>query len=369
MPSFNFIKKTNISNSFRDKSTFDKYDLNNESLKQTFSGTIEYPENWNIGLIVGASGTGKTSILKELYSYYIDDYIYNNNSVLDNMPKNVSLIDIYKTFNSVGFSSPPSWLKSYNVLSNGEKMRVNLARAILLNKEIIVFDEFTSVVDRQVAKIGSFAVQKSIRRLNKKFIAFSCHYDIEDWLMPDFLFSTDTMKTVYKNRRLLQRPTIDVKIYSIDKSKSKYYWNMFKKYHYLNRDINVTAKCFLMTCNNIVTGFTSYVHFPHNRVKTFKRLHRTVIMPDWQGIGLSNVLYITVGDMLLKNGFRVISTTTNPALCNVRKKSSYWKLTRIGRVGQIGKTSKISALKSSLSMNRITTSWEYIGNKSEVKNG
>ena len=79
------------------------------------------------------------------------------------MPKKCSLDDITKSFNAVGFSSPPSWLKSYNVLSNGEKMRVDLARALLENKELFVFDEFTSVVDRYIAKIGSLAVQKTIR--------------------------------------------------------------------------------------------------------------------------------------------------------------------------------------------------------------
>lgn len=40
------------------------------------------------------------------------------------------------------------------------KLRVYLANAILSDKELFVFDEFTSVVDRNVAQIGSFAMQK-----------------------------------------------------------------------------------------------------------------------------------------------------------------------------------------------------------------
>lgn len=73
--------------------------------------------------------------------------------------------DVCKTLNSVGFSSPPSWLKPYAVLSNGEKMRCDLARVILSEKELFVFDEFTSVVDRNVAEIGSLAMQKAIRQI------------------------------------------------------------------------------------------------------------------------------------------------------------------------------------------------------------
>jgi len=109
------------------------------------------------------------------------------------MPEGVSVTEIAKMFNSVGFSSVPSWLKPYHVLSQGEKMRVDLARALLLSSPLVVFDEFTSVVDRQVAQIGSYAVQKAIRKTDKQFIAVSCHDDILEWLLPDWVFWTDSM--------------------------------------------------------------------------------------------------------------------------------------------------------------------------------
>ena len=64
----------------------------------------------------------------------------------------------------------------------------------LSDKEIICFDEFTSVVNREVAKIASYAISKCVKKQNKKFIAISCHYDIIDWLEPDWIFCTDNMK-------------------------------------------------------------------------------------------------------------------------------------------------------------------------------
>lgn len=80
------------------------------------------------------------------------------------------------------------------MLSNGEKMRCDLARAILSDDELFVFDEFTSVVDRNVAKVGSFAMQKAIRKQkNKRMIAVTCHFDVEDWLLPDWVFNTNDM--------------------------------------------------------------------------------------------------------------------------------------------------------------------------------
>ena len=73
-------------------------------------------------------------------------------------------------------------------------MRCDLARAMLTDGELFVFDEFTSVVDRNVAKIGSFAIQKAIRKGGgKKMIAVGCHFDVEDWLLPDWVFDTNTM--------------------------------------------------------------------------------------------------------------------------------------------------------------------------------
>jgi hypothetical protein len=36
-------------------------------------------------------------------------------------------------------------------------------------------------------------MQKAIRKSNKQFIAVTCHNDVEDWLLPDWVFDTDTM--------------------------------------------------------------------------------------------------------------------------------------------------------------------------------
>lgn len=73
-------------------------------------------------------------------------------------------------------------------------MRCDLAKSILEEKEIVVFDEFTSVVNREVAKTGSFAIQKAIRKMNKKFIAVACHSDIIEWLEPDWIYNTDEQR-------------------------------------------------------------------------------------------------------------------------------------------------------------------------------
>ncbi len=119
-------------------------------------------------------------------------------SILDDFPASLQVNDITKNLCSVGFASPPDWLKNYEALSQGEKMRVDIARALSLDQDLIVFDEFTSVVDREIAKVSAYAISKAVRRTNKKFIAVTCHYDVIDWLEPDWVFCTDSMEFIKK---------------------------------------------------------------------------------------------------------------------------------------------------------------------------
>lgn len=203
MQNFDIVKETHAEESFRVNTIVGKYDLPSIEIKERFVGSLDLPKDWSIGLIVGGSGTGKTTILNNLFGESVfGEFEYKAKSVVDDMPQNSSMEEIGKTFNSVGFSSPPSWLKPYNVLSNGEKMRVDLARSLLLDVPMFAFDEFTSVVDRNVAKIGSYAMQKAIRRTNKRFIACTCHYDVEEWLCPDWVFDTNKMKFQKKNLKI-----------------------------------------------------------------------------------------------------------------------------------------------------------------------
>ena len=277
------------------------------------------------------------------------------------MPKERSMQEITKALTSVGFASVPSWLKPYSVLSNGEKMRCDLARAILSDKELFVFDEFTSVVDRNVAKIGSFAMQKAIRKTNKRFIAVTCHYDVEDWLLPDWVFDTNSM-TFRSNEGLKKnRPECRLDIYE---TKAKdYYWRVFRKHHYLSHSHNSAAKVYVATVNGDVCAFLSLLYFCHPIVKNVYRVHRLVTLPDYQGIGIGTKLLNYIGQKYADDKKRVTICSSNPAIIGSLKRSELWRATRCSRASS-GSGSGIiqnKHKKGSTSCARITASFEYKG--------
>lgn len=147
-------------------------------------------EKWNILIILGNSGSGKSTLLKQYGYNGIFEYDYSK-SIVSQFPW-LTEEEVCDLFCSVGLSSVPTWLRKPNELSNGEKARLDICAAIAKAKNdnnIIVIDEFTSVVNRDVAKSMSFALQRYIRKYNLKCILASCHFDLMDWLQPDFIFN------------------------------------------------------------------------------------------------------------------------------------------------------------------------------------
>ena len=194
MPSFDIVKKLDVKETYRVARVLSDFDMDKSKGDVHFKGEIEIPEDWSVGLIYGASGTGKTTLVKELFpDAVVDEFSWGGGAFLDDFQKDILFEEISKTLYAVGMGSEPSWVRPFHVLSNGEKMRVTLARG-LLERDFFVFDEFTSVVDRQVAKVCSLAVSRYCKKHKKKFLAVSCHKDVVEWLEPDFTFCTDDYK-------------------------------------------------------------------------------------------------------------------------------------------------------------------------------
>lgn len=323
MPSINILRQSDIIKTPRILQLEGIFDVP-PSEKSTEQWTVDFdlPQEWNVGLIVGASGSGKTTVARELFGdSMISGFEWSRDkSILDDFPRDMSIKDITDLLSSVGFSSPPSWVRPFHVLSNGEQFRVNMARTLAENKELAVVDEFTSVVDRTVAQIGSAAIAKTVRRRRQKFIAISCHYDITEWLQPDWIYQPATNE--FASGRYLQRPEITLTVKRVHSDA----WQLFRKHHYLNTSLNTSSVCFCAFHDDVPVAFTAVLHFPHPIRKNTKREHRTVCLPDYQGIGIGNALSAYVGSVCRGMGWSFLSTTSHPAMIRARAKSDKWRM-------------------------------------------
>ncbi len=286
--------------------------------------TVDVPgleEDWRVGLIVGPSGSGKSSVMRHVYGE-MPRLDWSAPSVVDDFPRGMSVQQITDACSAVGFNTIPAWLRPFRVLSNGEQFRVDLARRLVELPDPIVVDEFTSVVDRQVAQIGAHAVQKYVRKHGRKFVAVTCHYDIVDWLQPDWVLD---MATASFTRRLLQRrPPVDVAIGRVPYAA----WRCFAPFHYLTADLHRSARCFGLWANGRLAAFAGVLHRPHATSHGIWGVSRLVTLPDWQGLGLAFALVDRLGAAYGALGLRLRTYPAHPTLVRSFDRSPLWSLER-----------------------------------------
>lgn len=319
--------KSKILNDKYTEYVYEAFDIQNkEETEVSVNFSLGEAKNidWNIGVIFGSSGSGKTTILKKLgglskSSFDQDKPLISNFDWLE--PKDATLL-----LTSIGLSSVPTWLRPFRLLSNGEQYRAELAYKVGKAKDgdVILVDEYTSVVDRDVAKAMSFALQKYIRKQGKKIVLASCHYDIMEWLMPDWTCSPQKGGALERGDCLWQsRPKIELQVSRVEYGA----WNFFKKHHYLTEDLSRSFGLLLFEWNDKPVGICVYKSQPTGAVPNGYGLSRTVVLPDFQGMGIGSKISEFTSAILVNEGKRVFTKTVNPALGEYREKSEKFRPT------------------------------------------
>jgi GNAT superfamily N-acetyltransferase len=368
-----------------------------------------WQKDWRIGLIVGPSGSGKSTIARKMFGerLYAMQPWAEDRAVIDGLGER-PIKEITGLFTAVGFSSPPSWIKPYHVLSGGEQFRCDLARALAtitagdcrnsrrntdrettsvrlpgwlaaerseapafkrlghrsptiaarrcpslcpshpspnpeatlrstldenrtvpFGSPVIAFDEFTSVVDRNVARVASAAIAKSMRagQIAGRFVAVTCHYDVADWLAPDWVID---MATASFQWRCLQRPKIDLKILRCARGA----WAMFARHHYLSGSLAAGARCFLAVWEDHPVAFCATVALFGKKNRW--RISRIVTLPDYQGIGVGMRVTEAVADLHRGDGLRVNLTASHPAVIAHCRRSPRWRAIQVRKTGSKG---------------------------------
>ncbi len=312
--------------------------------------TFDAPPDFGLGVIVGPSGSGKSTLLRRFGGVDREPWAADRAVIShfgDDGPDRLC---------GAGLNSIPSWLKPYHVLSTGERFRADLARSL---QSGAVVDEFTSTVDRVTARSCARAASRFVRAQGFRRVMFaSCHYDILDWLQPDWVFDTQT--GVFDAGGRWERPRIELDILPCAASA----WPVFASHHYLSASLNASARCWLAVWDGRLVGFASSLPFPNGNMKNAWREHRTVVLPDYQGLGIGVRLSDAVANVFVAAGCRYFSKTVHPRMGAYREASPLWRPTSKNRKARGDYSPKHKTKEDGHKMQhagRVAFSHEFVG--------
>ncbi len=148
--------------------------------------------------------------------------------------------------------------------------------------------------------------------------------------------------------------------------KGKEVWPLFAPHHYLTGKYAGHRAFLAVLEDGTPVAFTSSISFPHAKVKHGRREHRTVVLPDFQGLGLGVRLSEWLGEWHLRQGHRFYSRTTHPRMGAYREASPLWRATAgSGKQQGASKMTKDAGSGVGGAFNadttRIAFSHEYVG--------
>jgi GNAT superfamily N-acetyltransferase len=337
---------------------------------------LEAPgSDWTIGAIVGPSGSGKGQIARHwLGKRFLEaspdrttgHRWPKDKAIVDAFPADLETAAITGALNAVGFSSPPAWVLPYAALSTGQRARADLARVLLRDEPVLGVDEFTSTVDRQIGQFMAAAAAKAIRKQRcrlHRLVAVTCHYDVLDWLEPDWVLdmADRTLRVGADLKRAMPRgslqrpengeappiraarkrdpgfrgrPAIALDVHRVS---ARDYWPRFAPHHYLSHTLHRAARCYVAFWSRDGQTHPTALcaTLPGMGIRGMRRVSRLVVQPDFQGMGiglrlLDAVAAIETADPAHR---RMSITTSHPALISALPHRPTWRLRDVAQLG------------------------------------
>lgn len=304
--------------------------------------TADLETPYNVGLIIGNSGSGKTTLAKHIWGDECFDMLLSSNKpVIDQFDDSYSYDERVHFLSGVGLGSPVTWIQPAGTLSNGQQSRAEVALQIArLDGKFTVIDEFTSVVDRVVAKAMSHSVQKIARKNNKRIVLLSCHYDIVDWLNPDWIIDCNTQDYIDRRLKCPRSSESEQLVFGIRELTNSKSWKVFSKYHYLS-DKLAGGKNYLFGLfhEDQQIGFIAYSNYvmwkqehKDRGLPMVMHANRIVVHPDYCGFGLGGKMTDITADYMQNTlGYDVQIKLSSASMANLLKRNSRWELRDVSR--------------------------------------
>lgn len=367
---------------------------------------------FSLGVICGPSGSAKSVLLRSHFGCEATVVSWRDGCPLS---EHFEAESAAERLAAVGLDPTAYSNAMFPSLSRGEKAQATLAR--LLGRSNVVIDEFTSDVDRGTAATMARALSKfSKRHQASGVVVASCHSDIiaGGCLEPNWVYDTQSC-TLLQTRvdeidhelpmpsdktemgqaltctpgqlwqlcvRLTKGehadrvisiaiPTVRSRLRRCDPSM----WQKFREHHYKTRTLSSASRAFLLTAQlpglpEQSAGFMATIPHTGGRergsMKTLPyRAHRTVILPEWQGIGIGSRLSDAVAEIHRREGRRYFGQTVHPRFGEYRDRSPLWVPTEWNHTESRFKIEswrqRLDGVRVRLKTPRFVYSHEYVG--------
>lgn len=317
-------------------------------------------EDFSLGVIMGSSGSGKSSLGRERFCEPVAVAWDEDSPALAHFR---SLAEAEEALSLVALDLETA-MRPVKLLSGGERERSTLAWALAEwaagRQSKVVLDEFTSLLDRPLAhevaaNISAYARE---RPHLKGLVLVSSHQDLigRGLLEPDWLFDCDRSRLLVFDRRMPEDlparerkrrrtdappPSPAPELLVVRRALADE-WAHFREHHYKDHRLMGQAVCFVGALQGravaftavIFTGFTlawwlkstvGQLGYPaHWLPWQVLREHRTVVLPDSQGLGLGSLMADAVAHLCAELGYVLMSKTAHPTYGGYRERSPFW---------------------------------------------
>ena len=107
-------------------------------------------------------------------------------------------------------------------------------------------------------------------------------------------------------------------------------------------------------------GMVAVIHYPHPK-GMYWREHRTVVLPDFQGVGIGNRLSDFVASMFVATGHPYFVSTLHPSHTHHRVRSPLWTVTTKAKRRSRAKSTARLGVGNTTSTSRMTMSFRFVG--------
>lgn len=301
-----------------------RYGIQPESGTVTLGKDVPIPRDApQVVAVVGPSGAGKTALLRAIgdrfdHARHVGATRFpRKRGVIDVVARGRTLNDAASILTACGLGEPRLWIRRFEELSDGERFRARLARAVSLHLRgpdpgaPLLCDEFGAVLHRRAARSIAYNVGKLARRRGLYIVTATTHDDLTRDLHPTLALRPDGRGQVDVTWHSAGHgPFSAIKRLHIEPG-GKADYDRFAPMHYRRRDeLGFVDRVFVARdgVGGEPIGIVVYAHGPlelnlRNRATggRFRRnpkrlnrelriLRRLVIHPDLRGCGVGHWL-------------------------------------------------------------------------------